>query len=571
MVSCNSTEVSDTSKLSNIPVISNFDDDSYLEKDPVAAAIRSAPFSKGVNFSEWFESPSAEVIPFINYTEQDFIDVKNLGADVVRLPIRLHSMTSGPPYYTINPILFKLLDIAVDWAEKYGLYIILENASSRPGHPTDDDVDKILLPVWTQMANHFKNRTSYVIYEIFSEPYGSITSARWGEIQGKVIETIRRYDQDRIIIIGGTDWNSIDALSAVPNYKDPNLIYTFHFYDPVLFTHQGADWMGPPSYASLKGVPFPYDKKRMPRIPSDLKGTWISDFLAHSYPNAATYKALSDQLNKAVAFSLKRDVPIFCGEFGVLRTNCRNEDRVRWYKYVANALSIRNISRTSWDYYGDFGIFNIKNGNFDYELNIDIVKALKFTSPPQYVRIDLPLNTGFVIYDDFPNRERVRTLNFTDYTDFNMYDSNSSEGEFAIRWGNVVAQYDSFTFGFESGSKDFSYLVKKGFYLEFYARTESPVSFAVRFINSETSNSLPWRMNYIINEKKLPADGKYHRIRIPLTDMYEQGAFLSSTQKWLTPKGEFSWKSVESLQFAAEYASIKNYIWFDDIKISKQK
>ena len=59
---------------------------------------------------------------------------------------------------------------------------------------TDPNVDKVLVPVWTQMAEHYKGRSAYLYYEILNEPHG-ITDARWGQIQQKVITAIRAVDR----------------------------------------------------------------------------------------------------------------------------------------------------------------------------------------------------------------------------------------------------------------------------------------------------------------------------------------------------------------------------------------
>jgi len=540
----------------------------YTEEKQPEAALRSAPFSKGVNFSGWFESFSAEGIPFTSYTEQDFIDVKSLGVDVIRLPIKMHSMTSGEPHYTVNPLLFKFLDIVVDWAEKYEIYIIIDNHSFDPVKGIDDDIDRILIPIWTQMAQRYKNRSDYVIYEILNEPHG-ISDARWGEVQGMVIQAIRRIDQRHAIIVGGTEYNSIGKLSTIPRYTDTNLIYTFHFYDPYLFTHQGANWGGPPLLTPLAGVPFPADRRRMPRIPAALMGTWVESSLNYSYANDATYSKLSSSLDRAVAFSRERDVPVFCGEFGVLMNNSRPEDRVRWYTFVADALDKRNISRASWDYYGGFGVFNSNNGNFNYDLNINIVSAMGFTPPPQMRRSMEPLNTGFVIFDDYPNRAYVIAGFWGDgNTVFSLYDTNSARGDFAILWGNTT-QYNIFWFLFNNNG-DFSYLASNGYCLEFMARAEKPVKFDVRFINHETAQSIPWRMRYMIDENILPPDGNWHNIRMPLADMIEHGAWVSAAQVWIGPRGEFSWEKVRQLEFVSEHSDMKDvYIRFDEIKISR--
>jgi len=537
------------------------------ENLPVEAALRSAPFSKGVNFSGWFESFSAGGIPFTKYTEQDFADVKSLGADVIRLPVKMHSMTSGAPNYTLDPLLFRFLDIAVDWAEKYELYIIIDNHSFDPVKGLEDSIDKILLPVWTQVARRYKDRSDYVIYEILNEPHG-ISDARWGEVQGMAVEAIRRIDQKHAIVVGGTDYNSIKKLPSIPKYFDPNLIYTFHFYDPYVFTHQGATW-GKPSLASLSGVPFPYDDRRMPRVPSDLRGTWLESALSSDYRWASSAQALNTALDRAVAFSKERDVPVFCGEFGVFMINSKQEDRVRWYKFTADALDRRNISRASWDYYGGFGVFNSDRGSFSYDLNTEVVVAMGFTPPPQTRRTEQPLNAGLMIFDDFPDHKYVTVGYWGENSDFSLYDNNSAVGDFAIHWRNA-SQYNAFYFIFDKNSGDFSSIVQDGYVLEFRARVEHPVRFDVRFLNGESSTSTPWRVRYAIDEKILPPDGSWHTIRIPLANMREHGAWVNASRTWLEPKNEFSWARIDRLEFVAEYSDLTNIsLFFDEIKITR--
>jgi endoglucanase len=536
----------------------------YSETGVVPAADHSLPFSKGVNFTGWFESSNAGGIPFTKYTEQDFKDAKSLGVEIIRLPVKMHSMTNGAPNYTLDPLLVKFLKIAVDWAEKYEIYIIIDNHSFDPVLSTSSDIDKILIPVWEQVARLFKDRGRYVLYEVLNEPHG-IDDARWGEIQGKTIEAIRRIDPKHTIIVGGADYNSIGKLSAIPKYKDANLIYTFHFYDPHVFTHQGATW-GEPSMAPLKNVPFPYSREKMPRVPIALVGTWLESAITR-YPYESSPSTLYATLNKAVAFSKERNVPVFCGEFGVFMIQSPKEDRVTWYKVVADAMDRRNISRTSWDYYGGFGIFNSERGSFNHDLNVEVARAMGFTPPVQIERIVQTLNNGFVIYDDYPNNNYVTAGYWGSDVDFSMYDTNTAQGDFAIRWGNM-SQYDSFYFDFDPSIKDFSSLVKGGFCLEFKARTQKPASFDVRFLNSEAN--IPWRMRYSINEKILPPDGKWHTIRIPFAEMSEHGAWVNATKKWLSPEGKFSWKDIQRMEFNSEYSDMKGiYIWFDDIKITK--
>jgi endoglucanase len=535
------------------------------ETERPEAALHSAPFSKGVNFSGWFESYSAQGISFTRYTEEDFANVKSLGADVVRLPIRMHSMTLGPPSYTFDPLLFKFLDFAVDWAEKHELYIIIDNHTFDPVEVTANDIDKILIPVWEQLARRYKDRSDYVVYEILNEPH-KISDQRWGEIQGMVIDAIRRIDQKHAIMVGGTDYNSIGKLFSIPEYADKNLIYTFHFYDPFLFTHQGASWGDPPVLTTLAGVPFPADRSRMPKIPRDLRGTWVEHSLNSSYRTDATPSKLYKTLDRAVAFSRERGVPIFCGEFGVYMIQSPEADRVTWYEVVSGALDRRNISRTSWDYYGGFGIFKTeRGGDFFADLNTGVLCAMGFTPPPQRTQPLQPLSSGFTLYDDYTGGE-YSVGYWGDSSDFSLYDTRTAEGEYAIRWGNAD-QYNIFWFGFDRNG-DFSELAGKAT-LEFMARAERPVRFDVRFINPDNASTIPWRMRYAIDEQILPPDGKWHAIRILLSDMSEHGAWISAKQEWRQPQGDFSWKQISQMEFVSEYGDMKNQtVWFDSIKIT---
>jgi len=302
----------------------------------------------------------------------------------------------------------------------------------------------------------------------------------------------------------------------------------------------------------------------MPSIPFALRWTWVGSVFK-DYSNEDALSSLVKPFDQVAAFSRKRRVPVFCGEFGVLMTYSPAEDRVRWYKFVRDALDQRKIAWTSWDYYGEFGLFNTPDGgDFDADLNVDLVRALGFTPPPQRTGPPEPLKSGFTIYDDYFSRG-YRVTHWTPESTFDMYDTDAATGEYAIRWGNL-SKYDMYQVRFKR-NEDFSSLVQSGYCLEFKARTEKPLHFTVRFANPENASSSPWRVQYAIDEKSLPPDGKWHTIRIPLSEMREAGAWVNATQKWFEPQGKFSWHQVHDLTFSADSDCKDCTVWFDDIKI----
>jgi endoglucanase len=521
------------------------------------AAASPLPFFRGVNFPTWFEAPSPRFIPVTRYMEKDFRDVKSIGVDVIRLPIHLHNMAGDAPDYTLDPLFLGFLDQAVDWAEKYGMYLILDNHSFDAVAPTDPTIDKILIPVWTQMAQRYKDRSSYVLYEVLNEPHG-IDAPLWADIQGRVIEAIRATGDKHSIIVGGVEYNSIDELLNLPTYPDDNIIYNFHFYDPYLFTHQGETWGFPPNLRTLKGMPFPFNAHKIPKIPAELRGTWVESSVRNVYRNDATVEALAKQLDKAVKFSQERGgVPLFCGEYGVYIPNSLQEDRVRWYAAVTKLFAERGIAHTSWDYFGDFGIFKDgRGGSFESDLNIDIIKAMGFPPPPQ--KPAEKIREVFAVFDNYPS---TLVDFYHNGCDIDLYYQNGEKN--AISYGNA-SQYGEVYFIFRR-EVDWEYFQSSGYALTFSAKANKPANFEVRFINHEDTSTIPWRVFAPVD---IEADGQWHTVRIPLASMREHGAWISTKEEWRSPVGEFSWEKVVTLAFVAETHALPGItVLFDTIKL----
>jgi endoglucanase len=523
------------------------------------------PFSRGVNLTNWFQTSGPRQLQFTKFTKQDFSNIKSLGCDVIRLPINLHFMTNGEPDYTLDPIFLSFLDSAVTWAEQLQINLILDNHTFDPSVNTEPSVESTLSKVWTQMAEHYKDRSEYIYYEILNEPHG-ISDAQWGTIQQHVIEAIREVDPVHTIIVGGTGFNSYNNLQYLPEYEDDNLIYTFHFYDPFLFTHQGASWTDP-SMESLAGVPFPYDADSMPDFPSELADTWIESAF-NNYNIDGTVARVKELIDIAIDFKNTRHVPIFCGELGVYIPNSPRYDRVAWYDTVRTYLETNDIPWTIWDYVGSFGIFK-EGGNdlFNYDLDTTLVRALGLNVPLQEEYEMVPDSFGFPLYSDYIENKVFESGNpGTGTIDF--YSENKpNNGKYCISWSGG-AQYS--TIGFDlKPNKDMSYLVDHGFAVDLMARGTTPGAMIdIRFLDTKTDdpNDHPWRIRYTIDENATVWDRKWHHLFIPLTEFTEQGAWDGS---WYNPIGAYDWTAVDRFEIDAEYHSLDNItLWFDNIHVT---
>lgn len=342
----------------------------------------AAPFTKGINFTNWLEYKRADLIDPDYYTKQDFMNARKLGCDCIRLPIHFEEICEGIADYTIPENIFAILDKVAAWAEELELYVIFDfHNATHADSQTSADVENLLTPLWTQIASRYKDASKYLIYELMNEPHG-IEVPLWNDIIGRVFKVVRSIDPNHYIIAGGADWNSFAAMKTLPDFQDDMVIYTFHFYDPHTFTHQGASWC---HMERVIHIPFPYDAARMPALPENPTEEEKQKFAA--YPEQGTVAKVEEFFDQYVAFSQERQAPVFCGEFGCFAPFADHEDRVNWYTIVTNLLEERGIARTSWDYYGGFGpfsmdLFKIRAAgqefklSFPEDLDMDIVKAL---------------------------------------------------------------------------------------------------------------------------------------------------------------------------------------------------
>ena len=521
------------------------------------------PFSKGVNLTDWFQAENARKIQFTKYTKQDLVQIKSLGCDAVRLPINLHFMTNGAPDYVIDPLFFDFLDQVVDWAEELKVHLLLDNHSFDPNVDTQPSVESVLLKVWPQMAEHYKNRSDYVYYEILNEPHG-ISTAVWCQIQQKVIDAIRAVDAKHTIVVGPSGYNSYNELNNMPVYTDNKLIYTFHFYDPFMFTHQGATWT---SYMQdVSGVPFPFDAARMPATPVSARGTWVESAL-NNYKSDGTVAKVKQLLDVAANFKTTRNVNVFCGEFGVYIPNSPHSDRVYWYDVVHKYLEEKSIPWTIWDYQGGFGLFE-KGSNelFDYDLDVDVLKSLGFTIPQQSEFVIKPETKPFDIYTDYIGPSILESGSAGNGT-VDYYSSGPQTGKYAIYWTGSN-QYAGLGFNFKP-DKDLSALVAGNYELDFWVKGDTPgTKFQIRFVDSKSAvaGDHPWRMSYDIDQTKVIWNGTWQQLKIPLKSFKETGSWDNA---WFDQEGKFDWKSVDRLEVISEFNAMGTQkIWFDEIRIN---
>lgn len=530
---------------------------------------KTMPYAKGLNLSEWLEVGGFGNVRKCIYGKQDFENIKKLGVEIIRVPIWFEEFSSGKPDYIVEDWLWESIDNAVSWCEELQMYMIIDfHNNCSDGHPTKPDVEKMLVKIWKQIAERYKDKSDYVLYEIMNEPHLSSASpeadiVKWGKVQGNVLKEIRAIDKKHTVIVGGEQSNSLGAMLKLPDYKDDNIIYNFHDYTPFLFTHQGAEWWNPMSY--FKHVPFPYVKEKMPPAPKN--ATDEAKWFYKNYEKDASEKNLVAPLDKAVEFANKRNSALMCNEYGVMMNYADEQERVNWYAMKTKWMKERNIIRVSWDYTGKFGIFNsvsdtgnpMKNlPQFPKDLNEDILRAMELNPVKKDVKVKqkwfaLSKKKGsYDIYTDSFAEGIVFEGSVTPWETPRVDKKDSNGGEKYI-WIQRANKYNMMAFGFDE-AVDFTELLNKNAVLEFEVRTnqkglEFEIYFRDKLASESDENGFEWRSSKYFGSKDFPPDGKWHKACAPLKDFKPTGAWLASKGEWVNDKGLFSWKKVDALTF----------------------
>jgi endoglucanase len=321
----------------------------------------------GINASHWF----AQVYDPVGYkkehfqgwtTDKDIALIKSMGFDHVRLsvnpePMFLHNHADEIPAEYLG-----FLDDAVKMILDHDLAVVIDI------HPESDFKAKLahdefveqFSDYWRALARHYsKLDPDRVFFEILNEPEMA-DRYRWYGIQAKLATAIREGAPQHTIIVAGAQYSADDQLVFIEPLRDPNIIYNFHFYEPHIFTHQGATW-GVNYWHFLKALPYPSDVSASEKIaalePDALNRLYVVRYgLDHWDANR-----IDTEISQVAEWAQQRGVPVVCNEFGVYRKNADPKDRAAWITDVRRSLEKHNMGWTMWDYAGGFGVVTKAN------------------------------------------------------------------------------------------------------------------------------------------------------------------------------------------------------------------
>lgn len=289
--------------------------------------------------------------------ERMFADIAKAGFQTVRIPISFGAWASlQTPFKWETPEGLKAADQFLSWALANKLNAVIDLHHTELDGKTDGAaVTERIVWLWKQIAERYKKTDpERVFFELRNEPH-DIKPEDWRAQAEQIISTVRQIAPKHTLIVGFHDWNSRRALIESEPFPDANIVYTFHYYDPFVFTHQGATWAGE-GLPELRDVPFPGTSAQI-KIPETAKGKWVENQIKSYAKDSSAEKMFAD-LKAAKDWSVKNRVPIFLGEFGSYGKFPTMEDRCRHAAVVYAALGKLNIPNAWWEWDGGFNMFD---------------------------------------------------------------------------------------------------------------------------------------------------------------------------------------------------------------------
>ncbi len=180
---------------------------------------------------------------------------------------------------------------------------------------------QLLIDVWREIAEKYKDEPIIWGYDLLNEPrennYTYIEgNSDWNGLAERIARAIREVDPQKRIIVESTGWGSPADFPNLRPIDLPNIVYSFHFYAPGEFTHQGV-----------------HNRPRGIRYPGVIAGReWNREELRKA-------------VQPVIDFQKKYRVPVYVGEFGAARWAPGAE------QYFDDLISIFEENGWDWTYH----------------------------------------------------------------------------------------------------------------------------------------------------------------------------------------------------------------------------
>ncbi|MDR0533804.1 MAG: glycoside hydrolase family 5 protein [Verrucomicrobiales bacterium] len=182
------------------------------------------------------------------FREADFHFLRENGFNFVRLPIAYQFWTRDDDPALIDEVKVREIDEAVEWGRKYGLHVCLgfysvpgysiAEPNRQPSLWTDEKLQAGFVGYWRFFAERYKSVGPELLsFNLLNEPAYEVTEEQYAAVMRQAISAIREIDPRRPIVVDGLQVGRLPVMSLLGE----NVVQALHFYEPLNFTHAGAN------------------------------------------------------------------------------------------------------------------------------------------------------------------------------------------------------------------------------------------------------------------------------------------------------------------------------------------
>lgn len=293
-------------------------------------------FYRGVNLGGWFSQcdySKQRMDTFI--TEADLDVIAGWGLDHVRIPVDYNIFENDDG--SVKEDGYLRVEKAVGWCRARGLKTVLDlhktagfsfdSGEKEEGFFFSEACQERFYRLWLNLAQRFYD-PEQTAFELLNEVTDESFIGTWNRVSAECIRRLRAVAPRALILVGSYHNNSAAAVPALDPPADDRVVYNFHCYDPLPFTHQGAYWV-----------------------------SWLDrDARVAFADSGATSEFFEKQFAPALEAAAKQNTGLYCGEYGVINI-ASPEDTVRWYRSIHEVFEKYGIARSAWSYRQmDFGL-----------------------------------------------------------------------------------------------------------------------------------------------------------------------------------------------------------------------
>ena len=207
--------------------------------------------------------------------------------------------------------------------------------------------------LWERIAKRFAAYQEQVAFEPLNEVVLFEVKDAWNGILTRFIKLIRSIAPESYIVVGGVFYNSVMTVEQLDVPVDDRIVYNFHCYEPIVFTHQGAYWQEemPLDFRIPYPQPVEVYRQKHKDIFNDTDGAVFMSCVKEMGVDFFG-KIFEPAIRKA-----ERDgVALYCGEYGVI-DKADNRSKILWLADINRAFDKYGIGRALWNYKEkDFGL-----------------------------------------------------------------------------------------------------------------------------------------------------------------------------------------------------------------------